>query len=243
MGGRTCGCTGSPTAVAVAFDTRCMTSCCVGLQGAWCEEDHQPAATRGPPRSPRRCCRAQSTTLTAPAERHTRDGLATDAHPGIVFKSGPPGRRAALAGGPASRCSSPVAVRDRSRRVTRQHGAAVAGGLVAWFVAGRRFYEDVAPNGPPPPPATMEPKPPRASRWTRRRCAHWCRSRCSFAGDRRLRRCGRSLGASERQGGQPLDTSPSVRPRRGGPLPFVSQWGRVGGRSTCSKDTTSDRFP
>jgi hypothetical protein len=42
----------------------------------------------------------QSTTLTALVERYTREGLATDAHPGIVFKSGPSGRRAALAGGP-----------------------------------------------------------------------------------------------------------------------------------------------
>lgn len=39
------------------------------------------------------------TTLTALVERYTREGLATDAHPGIVFKSGPSGRRAALAGG------------------------------------------------------------------------------------------------------------------------------------------------
>ncbi|HEX9766785.1 MAG TPA: hypothetical protein VGA36_08470 [Nitriliruptorales bacterium] len=42
----------------------------------------------------------QSTTLTALMERYAREGLATDAHPGIVFKSGPSGRRAALAGGP-----------------------------------------------------------------------------------------------------------------------------------------------
>jgi hypothetical protein len=41
----------------------------------------------------------QDTTLTALVERYTREGLATDAHPGIVFKSGPSGRRAALAGG------------------------------------------------------------------------------------------------------------------------------------------------
>jgi hypothetical protein len=37
-------------------------------------------------------------------------------------------------------------------------------GVIAWFVAGRRFYEDVAPNGPPPPPVTAGPQPPRASR-------------------------------------------------------------------------------
>lgn len=41
-----------------------------------------------------------STTLTALVERYAREGLATDAHPGIVFKSGPSGRRAVLAGGP-----------------------------------------------------------------------------------------------------------------------------------------------
>lgn len=37
-------------------------------------------------------------------------------------------------------------------------------GVIAWFVAGRRFYEDLAPTGPPPPPTTTGPKPPRASR-------------------------------------------------------------------------------
>ena len=42
----------------------------------------------------------QGTTLTALVERYAREGLATDAHSGIVFKSGPSGRRAALAGGP-----------------------------------------------------------------------------------------------------------------------------------------------
>jgi hypothetical protein len=37
-------------------------------------------------------------------------------------------------------------------------------GVIAWFVAGRQFYADVAPTGPPPPPATTGPKPPRGSR-------------------------------------------------------------------------------
>ena len=41
----------------------------------------------------------QGTTLTALLERYAREGLAIDAHPAIVFKSGPSGRRAALAGG------------------------------------------------------------------------------------------------------------------------------------------------
>lgn len=43
---------------------------------------------------------AQGTTITELIERFVREGLATDTHPGIVFKSGPAGRRAALAGGP-----------------------------------------------------------------------------------------------------------------------------------------------
>ena len=42
----------------------------------------------------------QGTTLTELIERFLREGLASAAHPGIVFKSGPSGRRAALAGGP-----------------------------------------------------------------------------------------------------------------------------------------------
>jgi len=43
---------------------------------------------------------ADGTTVTALVERLLREGLAADAHPGIVFKPGPSGRRAALAGGP-----------------------------------------------------------------------------------------------------------------------------------------------
>jgi hypothetical protein len=42
----------------------------------------------------------QDTTVSALIERYTREGLAIDGHPGIVFKPGPSGRRAALAGGP-----------------------------------------------------------------------------------------------------------------------------------------------
>lgn len=38
--------------------------------------------------------------MTTLVERYTREGLVMDAHPGIVFKSGRSGRRAALAGGP-----------------------------------------------------------------------------------------------------------------------------------------------
>lgn len=43
---------------------------------------------------------AEGTTVTALVERFVREGLAVADHPGIVFKPGPSGRRAALAGGP-----------------------------------------------------------------------------------------------------------------------------------------------
>jgi len=43
---------------------------------------------------------ADGTTVTELIERFVREGLASAAHPGIVFKPGPAGRRAALAGGP-----------------------------------------------------------------------------------------------------------------------------------------------
>jgi len=43
---------------------------------------------------------ADGTTVTELIERFVREGLACAAHPGIVFKPGPAGRRAALAGGP-----------------------------------------------------------------------------------------------------------------------------------------------
>lgn len=43
---------------------------------------------------------AEGTTVTELIERFIREGLASAAHPGIVFKAGPSGRRAALAGGP-----------------------------------------------------------------------------------------------------------------------------------------------
>jgi hypothetical protein len=42
----------------------------------------------------------EGTTVTELIERFVREGLASAAHPGIVFKPGPSGRRAALAGGP-----------------------------------------------------------------------------------------------------------------------------------------------
>jgi hypothetical protein len=47
-----------------------------------------------------RAAAADGTTMTSLIERFVREGLAVDAHPGIVFKPGPSGRRAALAGGP-----------------------------------------------------------------------------------------------------------------------------------------------
>ena len=43
---------------------------------------------------------AEGVTVTELIERSIREGLATADHPGIVFKPGPSGRRAALAGGP-----------------------------------------------------------------------------------------------------------------------------------------------
>lgn len=43
---------------------------------------------------------AEGATVTALVERYAREGLASAAHPGITFRPGPSGRRAALAGGP-----------------------------------------------------------------------------------------------------------------------------------------------
>jgi hypothetical protein len=43
---------------------------------------------------------AEDATITELIERFVREGLASSGHPGIVFKPGPSGRRAALAGGP-----------------------------------------------------------------------------------------------------------------------------------------------
>lgn len=43
---------------------------------------------------------AEGTSLTALVERFLREGLAVTEYPGVVFKPGPTGRRAALAGGP-----------------------------------------------------------------------------------------------------------------------------------------------
>lgn len=43
---------------------------------------------------------AEATTITELIERFVREGLDGAAHPGIAFKPGPAGRRAALAGGP-----------------------------------------------------------------------------------------------------------------------------------------------
>jgi hypothetical protein len=43
---------------------------------------------------------AEGTTVTELIERFVREGMDTAAHPGVVFKPGPSGRRAALAGGP-----------------------------------------------------------------------------------------------------------------------------------------------
>jgi hypothetical protein len=42
----------------------------------------------------------EGTSITSLIERFVREGIAVADHPGIVFKPGPSGRRAALAGGP-----------------------------------------------------------------------------------------------------------------------------------------------
>ncbi len=42
----------------------------------------------------------EGTSVTSIVEQFIREGLAVAAHPGIMFKPGPSGRRAALAGGP-----------------------------------------------------------------------------------------------------------------------------------------------
>src|SRR5687768_513656 len=42
----------------------------------------------------------EGTSVSALVERFLREGLAVAEHPGIVFKPGPSGRRASLAGGP-----------------------------------------------------------------------------------------------------------------------------------------------
>jgi hypothetical protein len=44
--------------------------------------------------------RREGVTVTELIERYVREGLAVARHPGVVFKPGPSGRRAALAGGP-----------------------------------------------------------------------------------------------------------------------------------------------
>lgn len=43
---------------------------------------------------------AENTTMTELIERFVTEGVDSTAHPGIVFNTGPSGRRAALAGGP-----------------------------------------------------------------------------------------------------------------------------------------------
>lgn len=42
----------------------------------------------------------EGTTVTALVERFAHEGLAMAAHPGVVYRPGPSGRRATLAGGP-----------------------------------------------------------------------------------------------------------------------------------------------
>jgi hypothetical protein len=47
-----------------------------------------------------RLANIEGTSVTSLVERFVREGLAIAEHPGIMFKPGPSGRRAALAGGP-----------------------------------------------------------------------------------------------------------------------------------------------
>ena len=47
-----------------------------------------------------RLAETEGTSVTSLVERFLREGLVVAAHPGIVFKPGSSGRRAALAGGP-----------------------------------------------------------------------------------------------------------------------------------------------
>jgi hypothetical protein len=47
-----------------------------------------------------RVAAAEGSSVTEVIERLVREGLACAAHPGVVFKNGPSGRRGALAGGP-----------------------------------------------------------------------------------------------------------------------------------------------
>ena len=71
---------------------------------------------------------AEATTVTELIERFVREGLATARHPGIVFKPGPSGRRAALAGGPdvweivAAFRDVPGSEAKRVKTIARQFG-------------------------------------------------------------------------------------------------------------------------
>jgi hypothetical protein len=68
---------------------------------------------------------AEETTVTELIERFVREGLAGAAHPGIVFKPGPAGRRAALAGGPDV-WEIVAALRDTSGRESKRVRAVAA---------------------------------------------------------------------------------------------------------------------
>lgn len=71
---------------------------------------------------------AEDTTMTDLIERFVREGLAVAAHPGIVFKPGPSGRRAALAGGPdvcevvAAQRHVPGSEAKRVKQLAKQFG-------------------------------------------------------------------------------------------------------------------------
>lgn len=86
----------------------------------------------------------EGTSVTALVERFVREGLAVAEHPGIVFKPGPSGRRAALAGGPdvweiASAFAANLRFRSQARRCprTRARDSRAAGGDRAELCRGQ----------------------------------------------------------------------------------------------------------
>lgn len=87
--------------------------------------------------------RAGASSLSGLAERLIGEGLRMDAHPGLVFRDGPAGRRAALASGPD--VWEVIAV-VRDQRGGAQHRVAAAAELLglssAQVQAAVRYYAD-----------------------------------------------------------------------------------------------------
>ena len=90
---------------------------------------------------------AEATTVTDLIERFVREGLATARHPGIVFKPGPSGRRAALAGGPdvweivAALRDVPGSEAKRVKTIARQFGLSERQVTIALDYASSRSDE------------------------------------------------------------------------------------------------------